>query len=113
MHGPRRVLLHTHTQNPFQMMLLLLSFPTHTFNQQIPARRGTGDTNYSVLMITCFLLGSGFSSSAEGLKDFPLERGKYTVELKIHCLGTEEPHGGQRAPSSCQDGCAHLPPLPL
>lgn len=104
---------HTHTQNPFQMLLLLLSFPTQTFNQQNPARRGTGDTNRTVLTITCFLLGLGSSSLAEGLKDFPLEREKHIAELKIHHLGTGKPHSGQGAPSLCQDRCAHLPPLPL
>lgn len=113
MRGWRRLLLHTYTQNPFETMLLLLSFPTQTFNQENAARRGTRDTNRTVLMITCFLLGLGSSSSAEGLKDFPLERGKHIAELKIHHLGTGEPHSGEGAPSSCQDRCAHLPPLPL
>lgn len=111
MHGWRRLFLLT--QNPFQMLLPLLSVPTQTFNQQHTARRGTGDTDHSVLMITCFLLGLGSSSLAEGLKDFPLERGKHIAEVKIHHLGTGEPHSGRGAPSSCQDHCAHLPPLPL
>lgn len=89
--------------NPFQRMLLLLSLPTQPFNQQNPAERHHG--HYcAVLMITCFLLGSGSSSSAEGLKEFPLGWGKHVTELKIHCLGTGEPHSGQGAPSSCQNG---------
>lgn len=91
-------------------MLLLPSFPTQTFTQQTPARRGTGDANGTVLTITCFLLGLGSSSSGEGLKDFPLERGKRIAELKIHHLGTGEPHSGQGAPSSCQQHSVHLPP---
>lgn len=113
MHGWRRFLLCTHAQNPFQMVLLLFSFPTQTFNQQNPARRSTRDANHTVLTITCFLLGLGSSTSAEGLKDFPLERGKHIAELKIHHVGTGEPHSGQGAPSSCQDQCTHLSPLPL
>lgn len=56
--------------NPFQRMLLLLSLPTQPFKQQNPAQRGTMDI--AVRMITCFLLGSASSSSAEGLKEFPL-----------------------------------------
>lgn len=57
--------------------------PPHTALQaQNPAQRGTMDI--AVLMITCFLLGSASSSSAEGLKEFPLGSGKHMAELKIH-----------------------------
>lgn len=58
----------------------------------------------AVLMITCFLLGSGSSSLAEGLREFPLGWGKHMAELKIHHLGTGEAHSGQGPPSSCRDG---------
>lgn len=81
--------------------------PPHTALQATnPSREGHHGHYCAVLMITCFLLGSGSSSSAEGLKEFPLGWGKHMAELKIYCLGTGEAHSAKGPPSSCQDGRA-------